>query len=442
LDMKKCSADIKMAMIVVINLVVTFSSCDWAGKCSALGDETSVDIRAQGVESNNAEYHTPLAGEQSQATFLGRNIIIPAQDRNHMISLTVGASVLLPKQGSMMALPVAALYLRRIEEEARTRGVVSIFINELEYDKRLDSFELIGHFENYTIPGGRTEVVENQEIKSTSLTWGSFLGSLGPGLRFPVSPFQVDNDFRLQLLGRVGYFYAERTDDTGPSVLMPPSTLLYGMRLRGRYDGIRRNLLELPHQGIAAGFDVDYLNRDKWRDLTPSQNGSARGDYLQASAYLVGAGGIPGLSERDRVLISLYSGKIGQSGADRFNAFRINGGPFPNEADDLARPHYSGILYDDVRTTAYAMGSLGYRREIAFFLYGTVVGSYLWADRATVQSVDQVVFKDKTGAAATISLDSAFLWNSELYLAYSWESGFIRGGKSGNGISFNWNKSF
>jgi len=71
-----------------------------------------------------------------------------------------------------------------------------------------------------------------------------------------------------------------------------------------------------------------------------------------------------------------------------------------------------------------------------------MVGSYLWADRATVEGVDQVVFRDKRGAAATASLDCAFFGNSSIYLAYSWESGFIRGGESGSGITLIWNKLF
>ena len=92
--------------------------------------------------------------------------------------------------------------------------------------------------------------------------------------------------------------------------------------------------------------------------------------------------------------------------------------------------------------TSYATASFGYRRELLFFLYLTMVGSYLWADRATVEGLDQVVFRDERGGAATVSLDSAFLWNSSIYLAYSWESGFIRGGKSGSGIAIIWNKLF
>lgn len=431
---------ISLRLIHLASFTLTFLCFGWAGQGRASADQTSADAVFQ-RESGGGEYRTPLAGEERTVTFHGQTVRIPAIDRGHMTSITLGGTLLDPKQGGTPGLPIAAVYLRRVWEDSRTRDVISLFVNDLEYDKSFGHLELVGRFENYTLPGDQTEVVNNQEIKPTSLIWGTLIGSLGPGLRFPVSPYQVDNDITLQLLGRVGFFYAKRTDHTGSAVVVPPETALYGVRLRGRYDGMLRNLLELPHRGFTAGWDLDYLHRDKWRDLGAASTGSNR-DFVQMSGYLVGAGGVPGLSERDRVLICLYGGKTSDNGADRFNAFNINGGPFPSEQEDLVRPHYTGTIYDEVRATSYATASLGYRRELAFFLYLSVVGSYIWADRATVRGLDQVVFRDERGAAATLSLDSAFLWNSSLYLACSRETGFLRGGTPGNGITLTWNKLF
>ena len=426
-------------VVLLAIAAVSFGACE-----NSYGGEgpTGPEPQARDAAGDDSQpYHAPLAGERYRAVFMGRPIVIPAQDRGSLTSITLGGSVLAPSQGSRDGLPVAALYLRRVWEDARTRDVVAVFVNELEYDKSYGQLELVNQFDNYTLPGGQTELMHSREVKSTAVTWGTLFGGIGPGLRLPVSPFQVDNAFRLQVLGRFGYLYAERTGDSGADLVVPPSTLVYGLRLRGRYDGLRRNLLELPHQGVAAGWDVDYLVRNNWRYLGPG-SGAVHRDYLQASGYLVAAGGVPGLSERDRVLFSFYGGKTGEGSADRFNAFRNNGGPFPSEADDLARPHYTGILYDDVRAAEYATGSLGYRRELAFFLYLSVVGTYLWADRATVQGADQVVFRQSRGGGTTVSLDSAFFWNSEIYLAYVWESGVIRDGKPGNGMIVQWSKSF
>ena len=429
----------RLLIFIIFNLVI-FPVCgDWAWSASASADQIA---GGAGSDQEPGAYQTPLAGEERNVTFMGEKVLIPARDRGQLTSLTVGGSFLEPDQGGTHVLPIAALFLRRVWEDARTRDMISLLVNELEYDKSLGPLELISHFENYTLPDDQTEVVDNRELKETSLTWGTLVGSVGPGLRLPVSPYQVDNHARLQLLGRLGYFYADRTDETGPGLVVPSDTLLYGARLRGSYDGMRRNLLELPHRGVASGWNLDYMHRDRWRDLTKATTGDRDRNYLQLSGYLVGAGGMPGLSERDRLLIAIYGGLTSEKGADRFNAFRINGGPFPSEEGDLGRPHYTGILYDNVLATSYATASLGYRRELLFFLYFTMVGSYLWADRASVEGVDQVVFRDERGAAATASLDCAFFGNSSIYLAYSWESGFIRGGKSGSGITLLWNKQF
>jgi hypothetical protein len=427
----------------VARFLVTMAIFIQLGCAGALAAETTAETATPAVQKGDAaEYHTPLAGAPGIATFLGRSVAIPARDRSHLTSLTLGGTLLFPQQGTLPGVPVAALYLRRVEEGWRTRDVIGIFDNELEYDRRFGRFELVGQFDDYTIPGDTREVVDNREIRGTGVAWGNLMAGVGPGIRIPVPPFEIDNDLRLQLLGRVGYMYASRDDETGPDVVVPPSTMLYGGRLRGRYDGMRRNVLELPHRGIATGFDLDFVHRDHWRDLTPGGGGSVHNNFFQWKGYIVGAGGIPGLSERDRVLFNLGAGSTTGGRGDRFNAFLINGGPFPSEADDMGRSHYSGIIYQDVRATSYGTASLAYRRELTFFLYLSLIGSYIWADRATVVGADQVVFRERSDVAGAIALDSAFLWNSSLNLSYSWDSGFIRGGRSGAGFTLLWNKCF
>jgi hypothetical protein len=52
------------------------------------------------------------------------------------------------------------------------------------------------------------------------------------------------------------------------------------------------------------------------------------------------------------------------------------------------------------------------------------------------------MFKNTKGQAVTLGLDSGFPWNSEIYLDYSCDSGFIRNGTAGSGIILTWNKSF
>jgi hypothetical protein len=377
---------------------------------------------------------------------MGEAVDVPARDRGQDTALMLGGVIYTPKQGDTFGTPLGAFYLKRMWQESRTRNVVSVFVNDLEYDKSFGNLELVTRFDNNTLPGGQREVVNNREIKSSDIIWGTVVGSLGPGLRYPVAPFQVDNDLRLQLLGKVGYFYARRTSDTGPDLVLPPDTMLYGVKLRGRYDGMQRNLLELPHTGMAAGFDLDYMYRERWSDFgTVSDAHFTKAntrEYLQFNGYLMGAGRIPGLSERNRVFFSLHGGVTPGKSADRYNAITIGGGPLPIESDDLCRPNYPGTMFNQVLVSNYALAALEYRRELAFFIYLHLRETLIWADRAAVTDSNKFLFKSSIGAATTVGLGTGFFWNSELYLGYSWDTGFVRNGSPGSGLILAWYKSF
>ncbi|GFO66582.1 hypothetical protein GMLC_01610 [Geomonas limicola] len=389
-------------------------------------------------------YHTPLAGEAGSTNFHGYSIALPATDRAHQTALTLGGTLLLPRQGRTTGVPIAAGYFRHYWEDSRTRDVVSIFVNDLEYDRRIvGPLEVVGRLENYTLPGTQTELAENREVTASTVSYGSASFSLGPGVRLPVAPLEVDNDLKVQLLGTVGYFYAARSHETNPELLLPPNTLSYGTKLRVRYDALRRNLLELPHYGFAAGCDADYQVRAEWQELGTRLNpGPVNRDYLQVSGYLFAAGPVPGLSEKNRLVASAYGGTTYHNRGDRFNAYRLNGGPLSGEAEDIARPHYTGMVYDDILVSNYAILSAGYRRELCFFIYLTLAGTYLWADRANALDDGRVQFRETTSVAGTASLDLAFFGNSSFNLGYVWDSGAVRNGRSGSGVSFTWNKLF
>ena len=410
--------------------------------------EMSASQEEKGAENTGgvAEYHTALAGEPLQTVFMGKSIDIPPLDRGRLTALSLGGVFYTPKQGETAFTPIGALFVKRMWESSRTRNIISIFVNDLEYDKSFGNLELVTRLENNTIPFGQKEVVNNREIKSSDAKWGTVIASMGPGLRYKVSPFQVDNDLRLQLLGKVGYFYANRTDDTGPNLVLPPSTILYGVKLRGRYDGMRRNLLELPHTGMAAGFDLDYVHRDKWSDFGTIPDAiftkAHTQDYVQFNGYFMGVAGIPGLSEKNRVFFSFHAGVTPRESADRYNAITIGGGPLPGETDDLFRPDYPGAMFNQVLVSNYAMTALEYRRELAFFIYLRLRETFIWADRAAVTDTNKFLFKSSKGAATTIGVDTGFFWNSSLYLGYSWDTGFIRNGKPGSGLILSWNKLF
>jgi len=126
------------------------------------------------------------------------------------------------------------------------------------------------------------------------------------------------------------------------------------------------------------------------------------------------------MSEKNRALFSLHGGVMGQNkSSDRFNAFRIGGGPLPGESDDLYRPDYPGTIFNNVLVSRYLLAALEYRRELTFFLYAHLRGTFIWADQATTHAHNQVGFSSSRGGDATIGIDSGFLWNSSIYLDYS-----------------------
>ncbi|GEM_PF-194255 len=397
--------------------------------------------------SGETGYRTPLAGEPYDTVIMGETVKIPPADRNNVTAITVGGELYAPKQGKSVLTPLYAFYFKRVWATSRTRNTISIFVNDLEYDKSFGHLEFVTRLENSTIPEGEREIRKNREIRSSEVISGTATGSIGPGIRYRVAPFQTDNDFRLQLLARAGYFYAEKGKNTTDDVLLPPDTMIYGLRLRGRYDGLHRNLLELPHQGGAAGFDFDYMHRDKWSDFGRYPDGIKRWsetrDYMQYSGYLTIATGLPGLSEKNRIILSLNGGVAPLKSVDRYNAVRIVGGPHPAESDDISRPYYPGARYDSALVADYLLAGLRYRREFLPFLYISVGETFIHAEKGTVsgKSGKELLFRWKNGAATTIGIDTGFLWDSSLYLGYSWDTGFIRDGRGGSSFIMTWNKS-
>ena len=297
------------------------------------------------VTERQAEDPTPLAGKPYQTVFWGHDVKIPARNRDDVRALTLGVTGYAPHSGGDTVLPIAALYWRKEWDSWWTRNVIGLFVNELDLAKGYGRFQLLGHLENNTIPTADCNVKDGNEVKASSVIWGTASGWLGMGYRVPVAPWQTDNDLRLQLFYHAGYFYDKRTHDTGDSVRLPPNTFQHGLRVRARYDGLLRNIMELPHQGVAWGGDLELTRRDNWSDSTFGGLVFSRSDtrdYLKFSGYVIAASAIPGLSDRHRFIGYLHGGVSPMGKLDRFSAFRIGGGPFPNESDDLYRLPYPG----------------------------------------------------------------------------------------------------
>ena len=433
-----------------ILLLMLLILASWSKQKLAFAEQDPTQTLASGPsepapQNTDGQYHTPLAGEPFHLHFMGRSIVIPARDRGNLTSLELGGTAYFSELADTTFDPLFALYMRRTWENARLRIVASGVVNEADAAKSFGHSDLLARFENYTIPFRETGFRRNDEVDESSLKWGTLSAFLGAGLRYLVAPYQVDNDLRFQIFGRVGYLYSKETSETGPDVKLPPDTMLYGIKLRGRYDGIRRNLMELPHAGMAAGFDLDFVYRENWADFgnrTITFKREDTQDYLILSGHFVGAFGIPGLSEKNRVVASVHGGYIHKKSADRYNAFRLDGGPFVQEAEDLARPNYPGALNTVTLVSKHILLNVEYRRELLPFLYLELRGAFIWGDRATIVASNQIGFKSDNGQTAAIALTSGFLWKSQLYIEYAWDTGFLRDGKAGNSLTLVWSKSF
>lgn len=397
---------------------------------------------------DGTESAVPLAGQAYRTIFMGRLIDIPPRNRDSELALTLGGNGYAPRLGGDRGLPIAALYWRHGGETWWTRNVFGLFVNELDLARNLGNFQLLGHLENNTIPFPDRDIEKGREVKSSSVVWGTVSGWLGAGYRLPVAPWQADNDLKLQLYYHGGYFYANRTRHTGDDVHLPPDTYLHGLRLRARYDGLVRNIMELPHEGWAWGGDLELTRRDSWGDGSFGNHLFKRSDtrdYLKFSGYIITAQPIPGLSDRHRFVGYLHGGATAMGKLDRFSAFRAGGGPFPNESGDLYRLPYPGALVNNFLVTDYVVGTLEYRLQLAFFLYLHLRGTFAWgANRPDYDGADGLKLKlnSSDGEAFSVGLTSGFVADSQLYLEYSYDNTLLRNGRGGSSFLLLWSKSF
>lgn len=412
---------------------------------------------AMGLPTIDPEYHTPLAGREYHTTLFDEPIDIDARDRRDVTAISLGATVFSPDIGDQAVVPFAAFFFRRYWEERNVRAVVSGLVNEVDYVEKLPGgfgFEGLAHLENYTIPFPTTEIVDGKNLEFTALTWGWESLWLGGGWRLPLPPGEFDNDVSLQLFYKASYLHFASADDGDPTLNTPPDTYAHGFRVRFRLDTIVRNLLELPHRGIAGGVDAEWVRRDVWEDHGPILQPSGERqflerhtrDYAKVSGYVVGAFGLPFLSERHRFVAQLHAAWAPRRALDRFSAFRFGGGPPPTEAGDLYRSPYAGAMFDQFVVFDGLVASLEYRFELLFFLFfhlrATLAQGRIPTYHNTVGPPAPVRIDNRQGSSYSAAITSGFLWSSVLYLEYSYDNGALRAGEEGHSVLVMWSKSF
>jgi hypothetical protein len=409
------------------------------------------------------DYRTPRAGEEYHSELWGMSATAPKRDRRRVTALSLGlnyipdgpsspvvfpfgGALLFPNEhseGQDVFQPLGAFYVWRHAEDnkQRFRGVISGLYNDLRYnfapEFMHDGPEFVFTFENLTIPVGRPEYVEGQSIDTAELEWYYARAGLGLGYRTLIGPGHQDNTLELALTYEPGYLWFERGSDIAQNFITPQDTYEGRVHFRLRADTLERNILELAHQGFSTGTDLVYGHRNNWENWGEPQLGSthagAQKDYFAASAYMVAAGGIPGVnSERHRLIASAYAG-VGKD-LDRFSAFRLSSRPNAWEWDALSIPDLPSAAFGEFYSRSYGLMELRYRYEALFFFYPYLRGSLAWIDRLRFKDNGQIGNQMDSLPSLGTGLISGAPGNSEVTLDYSYNFGMLR--NSGGGPQF------
>lgn len=390
------------------------------------------------------EGRTPLAGEEYAGEVFGRKVDVSPRDRSRQLAVLLGSNVALTPIADSRIEPFAAVYYRRIAETTFLRAVLGGFSNEADFSEEWRGVLLSAHAENEVSPFPLTDAIDDDEVRSDRVRWSAGSGWVGLGKRWPVAPFQLDNELRVELFYEAGWLATQRTRYTEGPVELPPNTLVHGVHLRVRYDALRRNLLELPHEGVALGGDVEFARRDRWSDHRSSLvafDGEKTRDFVKVSAYAVAATPIPLLPERHRALLHLHAGASPHDSLDRYSAFRLGGGPRPTESFDLARHPYPGAAFDQLYVRDYVIGTVEYRFEALFFLYVHVRGTMALLNHVVRGPGGARWVRDRAECFSA-GITSGFVWSSSIYVEYAFDTGALRGGRAGHGVLLVWTKSF
>jgi hypothetical protein len=403
-----------------------------------------------------ADYRTPRAGEEYVTEFWGEQVIAPARNRRSVTALNLGATWFPDAPRDYEVLPFGAFFLWRNPEggRERLRAVVAGLYNEVRYQRRPDWFgktELVLTLDSLTVPTERQEFVEGVRIDEEELEWHRVHLGFGFSWRADLAPYHQDNALEAALTYEPGILLFSEGSDTVDGFRSPSDTYEGRVHLRLRADALERNLMELPHEGWAAGFDGWYGHRARWRDwgggpVFGPQDGGEHRDWLAARFHALAAAGLPfGEPERHRLIASLYGG-IGKD-LDRFSAFRLGGEPGGGEWEALARPAVAGAIFDEFFSRSYAVANLEYRYELLFFCYLHLRGQFAWLERARSAADGTADWEMNTLPALGAAVTCGAPWNSQLELAWNYNFGLLRedGGDSefgGHALTLAWSKEF
>lgn len=389
------------------------------------------------LDAADAPYRTPISGEGVRASLFGSPMTIDPRDRRSVTAWQLGA-VSTPGADDFTTQALGSLYVWQRPDDSSLLRASLAGVYDLVTWARTDPTgrEVMVTFENWTWPFATGELSDGRVDDGAQLDWGYVRAGIGPGYRCRTAPFAQENMFATDLLFEPGVLYFGRGDRTAPGFQLPESTPELRLRWLLRYDAMQRNLLELPHAGLACGADAVYgyrVHSDAW-GRAGRDGMSANHDYVQATAYAFGITGVPGLSseqqERNRLTASVHAG-IGD-GVDRFSAQRVGGGPDfrGSEYETTVRPWLPGAAYNEFFPDHYLVTSAGYRRELAFFAHLDIGGTFAWLDRDPTRS-GGIARENDTLTALSVRLSSGFIGRTLLQIGYAHGFDVVRDGERG-----------
>jgi len=395
----------------------------WAALCWAILATTSSPTRAADGDA------TPRAGRAFQTTIAGTPVDVAPIDRGHLLSWDVGVTTS-TSAGDVDVVPLGSLYLFRRDDDQLVRAVVNGVYNDVFLARSLSGStgaDWLLTSSMYASPVAAAPRVDGVARPGEALQHGEFHVGLGLGTRgrAPVAAGEVadvDNMWEANVVVEPAFSWFFRGDETATSFVAPAShrgVLVHGVF---RFDGLTRNLMGLNHAGLAFGAHALAGARagvTPWtRDPQPSST------WQTLSGWLLGVAPVGTLPEQHRLQLSLHAG-LGHD-LDPFTAFHLGGGPPGEEYFASDTPLVPGAGIEEYAVTHYAVGTLEYRHEAAFFLYWGPLVTLAALDREHDVEGERIRTDDLVGSVG-LRATSAFLFSTRIQIHYHVNMDLFRG---------------
>ena len=401
-------------------------------------------------DPEHPDYKTPRAGEGFRTHIFGRYVEVEERDRRSTSAWDLGIVATNPEADGASFSPFGALYFWRRYDDWFLRADSALVYNNLVYAHSLlkkSPWEVVLGFENQTVPTDSTLWADGEEIEHEKLRWGYIRGAAGLGYRRQVDPGfgglhfvdevhpqKPDNMFSVSLTAEPKYLYFRQRNATPPFVV-PQDTWQLDGHFQVRWDALRRNLLDLPHRGMAAGFDATYGYRFNWEDwgIGLSEQADRKRDPWTARGYALISNGFWRLdNDKYRMMHSVHAGWGGN--LDRFSSPRVGGGPTGHEFLSIARPIIPGAAMSEFTPDHYVVGMGEYTYELFFFTYLTARVAVGWLDRERLVQFPQWTVRPRNDLLTAVGgrITTGFFFSTRLLVDYNYNFDVIRDNHRGS----------